>query len=161
MEQAQHRLETEDAAQTQAVAERLAAVLAPGDVLALSGDLGTGKTTFVQGLARGLGVSGRVTSPTFVLINRYRAAHGRILQHADCYRLKDAPLEMWDAGLGDLVAAGDDDLVVIEWADRIPDLLPEDRLDIAFEYLDENRRRITFSAHGARYRELLERCFWP
>lgn len=145
--------ETGSAPETQALAARLAGFLAPGDVIALAGDLGAGKTTFTQGLALGLGVTAPVTSPTFVLINRYRTAIGCALQHADCYRLQNAPLEMWDAGLGDLFAG--DDIVVIEWADRIPGLLPADHLDILFEYLDEARRRLTLTAHGARWAEIL------
>lgn len=146
-------LETHDAAQTKTLGARLARLLADGDILALSGDLGAGKTTFVQGLALGLGIAAAVTSPTFVLINRYRTAQGRILHHADCYRLQHAPLEMWDAGLGDLMNG--DDLVVIEWADRLPNLLPAEHLEIHFEYLDETRRRLTFLAHGAHYDALL------
>lgn len=147
-------VDTTAADQTKALGANLARRLAVGDILALAGDLGAGKTTFVQGLAHGLGITGAVTSPTFVLINRYRTPDGRILQHADCYRLEHAPLEMWDAGLGDLLAG--DDLVVIEWADRVPGLLPAEHLAIHFEYVDENRRRLTFQAYGAHYAALLE-----
>lgn len=146
-------IETDSAEQTQALGGRLARGLADGEVLALSGDLGAGKTTFVQGLARSLGITVPVTSPTFVLINRYRAPQGRILQHADCYRLQNAPLEMWDAGLSDLI--NNDDVVIIEWADRLPGLLPSEHLEVHFEYLDEDRRRLTFRAHGAHYEALL------
>lgn len=152
-------LVTNSASETQELARQLARSLRPGDILALSGDLGAGKTTFVQGLAAGLGVPGPVTSPTFVLINRYRAADSRVLQHADCYRLQNAPLEMWDAGLSDLLAG--DDIVVIEWADRIAGLLPGDHLEIAFEYLDENRRRLTLTAHGRRCAALLAELCSP
>lgn len=153
MKTTQLSLETTDAAQTRALGARLAQFLGEGDILALSGDLGAGKTTFTQGLAQGLGISAAITSPTFVLINRYRDAHGRVLQHADCYRLADAPAEMWDAGLGELFAG--DDIVVVEWADRIPALLPEDFLEITFTYLDENRRQVCLRAHGARYTAIL------
>ena len=146
-------METDSAEETQALGSRLARAFADGDVLALSGDLGAGKTTFVQGLARGLGITAPVTSPTFVLINRYRTPEGRTLQHADCYRLQRAPLEMWDVGLDDLMNG--DDTVIIEWADRLPGLLPSEHLEIRFEYLDENRRRLTFQAHGAHYDALL------
>ncbi|MCX7707443.1 MAG: tRNA (adenosine(37)-N6)-threonylcarbamoyltransferase complex ATPase subunit type 1 TsaE [Anaerolineae bacterium] len=146
-------VETASAAETQALGMKLARLLAGDEVVALSGELGTGKTTFVQGLARGLGITAAVTSPSFVLINRYQAPDGRGLQHADCYRLQRAALEMWDAGLGELLEG--DDLVVIEWADRLPELLPAEHLDIRFEYLDENRRRLTFNARGRRYVELL------
>jgi tRNA threonylcarbamoyladenosine biosynthesis protein TsaE len=141
-------VETTSADGTGKLGQRLAQPLRGGDVIALSGDLGSGKTTFTQGLARGLGIRAAVTSPTFVLVNRYQAPDGRVLQHADCYRLANAPLEMWDIGLADLYEG--DDIVVIEWADRIPDLLPADYLAITFTYLDEHRRRLRFMAYGER-----------
>ncbi len=109
-------VETADVAGTRRLGARCAGLLRPGDVLALSGDLGTGKTAFTQGLAFGLGITCVVTSPTFVLVNEYPLPGGHSLHHVDCYRLADAPLEMWDVGLGDLVAG--DDIVVIEWAER-------------------------------------------
>lgn len=149
--------ETHSAAQTQALGAVLARLLDdfPGAIIALAGDLGAGKTTFTQGLAHGLGIRAAVTSPTFVLINRYAAADGRVLQHADCYRLANAAAEMWDVGLGDLFAG--EDIVVVEWADRIPGLFPADYLEVAFAYVDENRRQICFTAHGPRYDGLLTR----
>jgi tRNA threonylcarbamoyladenosine biosynthesis protein TsaE len=101
-----------------------------------------------------LGISAPVTSPTFTLVNRYRAPGGITLQHVDCYRLSNAALEMWDIGLTDLFA--DDDVVVIEWADRIAGLLPDHYLEIVFTYLSEERRWLCFTAHGARSRALLE-----
>jgi tRNA threonylcarbamoyladenosine biosynthesis protein TsaE len=155
MENCQLVYETNSAAATQALGERLAPLLEVGDVCALIGDLGAGKTAFTQGLARGLGVRQAVTSPTFTLINQYRARDGRLLQHVDCYRLSNASAEMWDVGLLDLLAG--DDIVMIEWADRIPDLLPDDYLEITFTYLDEDRRRLCFRPHGARYVALLNR----
>jgi tRNA threonylcarbamoyladenosine biosynthesis protein TsaE len=128
--------------------------LLPGNaVVTLAGDLGAGKTTFVQGLGVGLGVKGPITSPTFVLINRYRCGDGRHLQHADCYRLANAPLEMWDVGLADLFA--DDDIVVVEWADRIPQLLPPEYLEVAIDHDDGDVRRLAITAHGERYLTLL------
>lgn len=154
-------LETGRAEETRAVAARLARLLSGeagrnggAHVLALAGDLGAGKTTFTQGLAAGLGIAAPVTSPTFVLINRYPGARGRVLQHIDCYRLGNATAELWDVGIDDLLAG--DDVVVIEWADRIPDLLPAEHLEIGFEYVDEDRRRICFVAHGERYVTLLK-----
>ncbi len=151
---------TNSAADTQALAARLGRQLAAahpdaGAVLALSGDLGAGKTTFVQGLACGLGIAAAITSPTFILVNRYRLPDGRRLHHADCYRLKDAPLEMWDIGLDDLLAG--EDIVVIEWADRIPGLLPDDHLEVAFTYVDDTQRSLTFIPHGAAWAEWLAR----
>ena len=146
-------LETTGIAQTQEVGARLALLLRPGDVLALIGDLGAGKTAFTQGLASGLGIAAAVTSPTFVLMNRYQGPGGQILQHVDCYRLGDAPLEMWDAGLADLFDG--DDIVVIEWADRITGLLPDEYLEITFAYLGPERRRLCFAAHGAHYSDVI------
>lgn len=146
-------IETQAAEATQAVGAALGRRLRNGDVLALAGDLGAGKTVLTQGLAAGMGIVAPVTSPTFVLVNRYRAPDGRVLQHADCYRLADATAEMWDIGLGDLIS--DEDILVIEWADRIPGLLPEAFLEVRLEYVDETRRRLCFVAHGARYVELL------
>jgi tRNA threonylcarbamoyladenosine biosynthesis protein TsaE len=146
-------LESTGADETGKLGQRLAWPLRGGDVIALSGELGSGKTTFTQGLAQGLGIRAAVTSPTFVLVNRYQAPDGRVLQHADCYRLANAPLEMWDIGLTDLYEG--DDIVVIEWADRIPTLLPDNYLEIAFTYLDELRRRLHFVAHGERPASLL------
>jgi tRNA threonylcarbamoyladenosine biosynthesis protein TsaE len=146
-------VETSSAAKTGRLGQRLAPLLRGGDLIALSGDLGSGKTTFIQGLARGMGIRAVVTSPTFILMNRYPAPDGRVLQHADCYRLANAPLEMWDIGLTDLYEG--DDIIAIEWADRIPGLLPDDYLEIAFAYVDENRRRLRFAAHGERPAGLL------
>jgi tRNA threonylcarbamoyladenosine biosynthesis protein TsaE len=146
-------VETTGADETERLGQRLAQPMRGGDVIALSGELGSGKTTFTQGVARGLGIHASVTSPTFVLVNRHRAPDGRVLQHADCYRLANAPSEMWDIGLADLYEG--DDIVVIEWADRIPGLLPDDYLEIAFAYLDEHRRRLHFVAHGDRPAALL------
>jgi tRNA threonylcarbamoyladenosine biosynthesis protein TsaE len=117
----------------------------PGDVLALWGELGSGKTLFARGIARGMGVPHPVpiTSPTFTIINEYQ---GRLrLYHLDLYRLT-TPDELetlpWRETLfGDGVA-------VIEWPDRMGTLLPGKRWDIRFEFLDDDRRTITFSAHG-------------
>jgi tRNA threonylcarbamoyladenosine biosynthesis protein TsaE len=155
MEHCHFRVETQNAAQTRSLGGRLARLLGdlPGAIIALTGDLGAGKTTFTQGLAQGLGIDASITSPTFVLINRYVGADGRVLQHADCYRLSNAAAEMWDVGLVELFAG--DDIVVVEWADRIPGLFPDDYLEIAFDYVDEDRREICLTAHGARYEALL------
>lgn len=110
---------------TRAIAAALAGVLGPGDVVSLSGELGAGKTCFVQGAARALGFTGRVTSPTFTLVRRYDADRLPVV-HVDVYRLD---------GLGDLGDLGDevlDDEVVtmIEWGDALGPLLPDDRVDV-------------------------------
>lgn len=119
----EHRTSTPAA--TQDAAAALAAVLQPGDVVALSGDLGAGKTCFVQGAAAALGVDRRVTSPTFMLVRTYPEA--RIpLVHVDVYRLGRLH-DVYD--LGDEVFAPDA-VTFLEWADAVHGLLPDDRLDV-------------------------------
>jgi len=142
-------------AETQALGKCLGELLQPGDVVALAGELGAGKTAFTQGVARGLGIGALVTSPTFTLINQYALPGGGHLQHVDCYRLTDASAEMLDAGLTDLL--GGEDIVIIEWADRIPELLLDEHLEIRFSYVNDEHRRFCFMAHGARYEEFIPR----
>ena len=134
------------AAETQAIAERLGRLLAPGDVLALVGPLGAGKTTFVQGLARGLDVppDRHVASPTFALVNEHP---GRVpLVHADLYRIEDAR-ELLELGLTD---AFDRAAVAIEWLDRFPDAAPAERLEITLAFADGDGRTLTFTPNGPR-----------
>jgi tRNA threonylcarbamoyladenosine biosynthesis protein TsaE len=134
---------TECEEETEALGERLAPLLQPGDVLALSGELGAGKTCLVRGLARGLGVDETtVASPSFTLLHEYE---GRLpLYHLDCYRLDD-PEAIGELGLEDYYAAPG--VLAIEWAERVPDL-PEERLDIGISWVSENRRRIRLAARG-------------
>jgi tRNA threonylcarbamoyladenosine biosynthesis protein TsaE len=115
---------TASAAETRALAAALAGVLRPGDLLLLVGDLGSGKTTFTQGLASGLGVSDPVTSPTFTLLRAY-AGPGAIktLFHADLYRLERLQ-DIVDLGLGEMVE--DDSVVVVEWGDMAGSLFGPD-----------------------------------
>jgi tRNA threonylcarbamoyladenosine biosynthesis protein TsaE len=133
--------------ETMALGTALAALLQPGDVVALSGNLGTGKTTMVQGLARGLGITQPVTSPTFILINEYRSTPP--LYHVDCYRLVDAPAEAWAIGLDELLY--DDGICVIEWADRLMSRLPAERLDVILTWVSPHEREIEIVGRGARY----------
>jgi tRNA threonylcarbamoyladenosine biosynthesis protein TsaE len=134
------------AAVMQELGERLGRALRAGDVIALVGPLGAGKTTFVQGIARGAGVpSGRhVASPTFALVNEHP---GRVpLVHADLYRVAD-PRELEELGLSD---AFDRAAVAIEWLDRFPDVAPTERLEIEIDVDGEGGRRLTLRARGAR-----------
>lgn len=149
--QAQWEGMTENAAATRSVGEQLAAAIAPGQVIALRGDLGAGKTTFVQGLARGLGVTGRVSSPTFVLVNEYSAAHGMRLIHIDTYRLGPHALDEADAiGLEELLA-DPSAIIAIEWAERVADLLPENYLLLELRYGSEpDQRLLRLTAFGPR-----------
>ena len=141
------RLRTASAEATQAVAEALAGQLRPGDLLLLVGDLGAGKTTFAQGLARGLGVTERVTSPTFTLARTYA---GRLaLHHVDVYRL-DRMAEVGDLALGELIDSRG--VTVIEWGDAILAALPPDYLEVRLEHGDEpDDRTIGVRAVGARW----------
>jgi tRNA threonylcarbamoyladenosine biosynthesis protein TsaE len=123
---------------TQRIAERFARDLGPGAVVALTGELGAGKTCFVQGLVRGLGVATRATSPTFVLVNEY---HGRLaVHHVDAYRVA-GPAEMVDIGLAELIDA--DGVTIIEWADRIASLLPARTVHVHLDGLGDDPRTIT------------------
>ena len=132
--------------------ERLAAALEPGQVLALSGELGAGKTRLTQGLARGLDIPlDEVTSPTFTLIQEYA---GRLpVRHCDAYRLRD-PAEFADLGLDELFAA--DGVAIVEWAERVIDDFPRDRLEILIAVTGESERQVTFRATGRRSIRLLQ-----
>ncbi|MGB8990761.1 MAG: tRNA (adenosine(37)-N6)-threonylcarbamoyltransferase complex ATPase subunit type 1 TsaE [Desulfobaccales bacterium] len=140
-------------AETRALAARLGARLAPGDVVALNGELGSGKTEFVHGLAEGLGVPPQVVaSPSFTLMHEYP---GRLtLVHLDLYRLEDLPPEI----LPDLEEyLSGPQVVAVEWARRLAPLLPGDYLEVHLEITGESDRRLTFIGHGERSWELV-RC---
>jgi tRNA threonylcarbamoyladenosine biosynthesis protein TsaE len=138
--------------QTRRVGMRLGGLLHLGDMLCLSGDLGSGKTTFVQGLAAGWGSLDPVSSPSFVLVNVYRRGDGQKLAHLDAYRL-NGPAEAEALDLDELLGAGP---LVVEWAPRVRAALPEDCLDIRMDWVEEEHRQVVFSARGARPLELLE-----
>lgn len=137
--------------ETHALGARLGNIVQAGDVIALQGDLGAGKTNFVQGLARGLGIAEDVNSPTFILANEYYS--GRLpLFHIDAYRVADVA-EAEGFGLDDYLNG--DGVTVIEWAERVRDALPRDVLWIEFEYVDESTRALHVTAHSARSQQLL------
>ena len=128
---------THNEAETEALGARLAAVLTPGAVVAYRGGLGMGKTAFTRGLARGLGYAGRVTSPTFTIVNEYEG--GRLpLFHFDMYRLADAE-ELFDIGWEDYLDRGG--VCAVEWSENIADALEEDaiRVDIRRGEHDDQR----------------------
>ena len=133
---------TQSAEETKDVGRKVAAGLKKqGGVVALVGDLGSGKTTFVQGFARGLGIEGRVISPTFILVREYDFK-GRVFLHLDLYRLeKDVEDEVRMLGVEDLWGRKGN-IAVVEWAEKIKDLIPEGSTWIYFENLGEDRRRI-------------------
>ena len=138
--------------ETQRLGRHLGELAEPGDLYLLTGPLGAGKTTLIQGIAEGLGVPDPVRSPTFVLMARYR---GRFpLYHLDLYRVEDLA-EVLDLGLEEYLEG--DGLLVVEWADRAREVFPADHLHIALEPTGEQERRLTLRAEGERYRTLLER----
>ncbi len=133
--------------------QSLGDLLSEGDVVALVGELGSGKTWFTKGLALGLGVSPDtiVTSPSFTLVNEYKGRY--TFYHMDFYRLENLP-EVLSAGLEEYLH--NSGVVVLEWADRWPEILPERRVMVKFLIMDERRREITFSAHHPRAVEIIE-----
>ena len=144
---------TQNADETRALAARLGALLRPGDTLCLVGDLGAGKTTWTQGLALGLGLPAEepVNSPTFTLVSEHPG--GRVpLYHFDVYRLDDSS-GLYDLAFDEYLSAGG--VVVIEWADKITDALPADRLDITLTPDTPSTRQLVMTARGARAEELL------
>jgi tRNA threonylcarbamoyladenosine biosynthesis protein TsaE len=142
-------IRTTDAVETRRAGEMLGTVASPGDVVALTGELGAGKTVFAQGIASGLGVVGRVPSPTFNILLVHRAPV--TMYHFDLYRLEEAR-QLADVDFyGTLEAGG---LTVVEWADRFPAELPTDRLDVTIEIPDEGHRVLRVSGTGPRSAEL-------
>ena len=138
--------------QTRRVGMRLGAMLFPGDVVCLIGDLGAGKTTLVQGISAGWGSLDPVSSPTFVLVNVYRRLDRQSLYHLDAYRL-NGPDEAEELDLINMIESGP---LVIEWADRIEAALPLDHLTIAMQWIEENQRDMVFTANGERGQVLLQ-----
>jgi len=139
------------AQETRSLGFRLGQRLQPGDLLCLQGDLGAGKTTFTQGVAQGWGSVDAVSSPTFVMVNQYRASDGRPLYHMDAYRLQNLA-EAAELGLDEMLADG---ALVMEWPERALALLPPERLWLTLTHIDESTRLLRFSATGERFFSLL------
>jgi len=135
---------------TMEIAENLESEKFPGMVICLDGELGSGKTVFVKGFAKALGLNETITSPTFSLVKEY--PDGEMpLYHMDVYRLDDAKE---DFGLKDYL--NQDGVVIIEWPEMIQDQLPEERLDIRFKIIDENTRVLVFTPYGEKYEDLCQ-----
>jgi tRNA threonylcarbamoyladenosine biosynthesis protein TsaE len=130
---------THSVEETIELGERLAASLPAGTVVALSGDLGAGKTALTKGIARGLGVTDTITSPTFTLVNEHAARGGRRLYHVDLYRL-DQPQQAVEIGIEEELAP--DGWTIIEWAEKLGSVLPANAAHIEIEIVGENERRI-------------------
>ncbi|MGQ9879897.1 MAG: tRNA (adenosine(37)-N6)-threonylcarbamoyltransferase complex ATPase subunit type 1 TsaE [Armatimonadota bacterium] len=142
---------THSAEHTRQLGEAFAQVLQPGDIIWLRGELGAGKTTLSQGIARGLGVSEPVVSPTFTLIREHR---GRLsFFHADAYRLEGAE-QAADLGLQEYFERGG--VFAIEWPEHIADALPDERLEVLLEDGGDVHRRVTITAVGERYEKRMK-----
>ena len=136
-------VKTRSEKQTQSLAEKFAQTLNASDVIALFGNLGSGKTVFVQGLARGLGVKKRILSPSFVFVRSYKIYFKNkklTFHHIDLYRGQNIS-DFESLGLDEILSG--DSIVAIEWADRLKDFLPKKRIDVFIEVIDEKSRRIT------------------
>ncbi|MDD3411597.1 MAG: tRNA (adenosine(37)-N6)-threonylcarbamoyltransferase complex ATPase subunit type 1 TsaE [Eubacteriales bacterium] len=143
------KLETHSPAETRALGTRLAAQLRAGDVLLLTGELGAGKSEFTRGLARGLGVTGYVTSPSFTILQVHD--EGRLpLYHFDWYRLESAD-ELYELSMDEYLYG--DGVAVVEWPDTIPEAVPETALRVRLTALDDTSRRVELEAVGG-FREL-------
>ena len=132
------------------LAENLESEKFPGMLICLSGELGSGKTAFVKGFAKALGITETVTSPTFALVKEYHDGE-MPLNHMDVYRLEDSDEEF---GLKDYLNG--DSVTIIEWPEMIEDQLPEERLDIKFKVVDDDVRVLVLTPHGQQYEELLD-----
>jgi tRNA threonylcarbamoyladenosine biosynthesis protein TsaE len=139
------------AEQTRRVGMRLGALLKQGDVVHLVGELGAGKTTFVQGVSAGWGSLDPATSPTFVLVNVYRRPDHQVMYHLDAYRLSGLQ-DAWDLDLDEMFENG---TLLIEWAERIREALPDECLSVKLTMVDENQRDLLIDAVGSRYELLL------
>src|SRR5512140_932702 len=137
--------------QTRRIGMRLGDILEPGDLVCLQGELGAGKTTFVQGLAQGWGSLDAVSSPTFVLVNEYRRPDGSRLFHMDAYRLESGA-EAAELDIDWMLAEG---ALVVEWPERVDIVLPEQALTILLDSVAEEQRQMRFVARGGRYDRLL------
>lgn len=152
---AAHSMEviSRSADQTRRVGMRLGALLQPGDLICLVGDLGSGKTTLVQGIGAGWGSLDQVSSPTFVILNVYRRPGDEQLYHLDAYRLAGAE----EAAELDIEALLEGAPLLVEWADRIEKALPAECVRVHLKYMDEDQRDMLFEAIGVRSQTLLAR----
>ena len=132
------------------LAENIESEKFPGMIICLDGELGSGKTVFVKGFAKALGIKETITSPTFNLVKEYTEGEAK-LYHMDVYRLQDA---CETVGFDDYFDG--ESICIIEWSDLICSCLPEERLDIVFKVIDEDTRVLKFIPHGQKYEELCE-----
>lgn len=145
-----YKITTKDEMDTIELAQNFESEKFPNMIICLTGELGSGKTVFTKGLAQALGIEETVTSPTFSIIKEY--TDGEMpLYHMDVYRLDG---DTTGVGIEEYFTKGG--IVVIEWAETIKEILPEERLEIKFKILDENKRVLQIIPHGKQYEELCE-----
>ncbi len=155
----QHTLEfvSRSPDQTRRLGARLGTLLHAGAVICLEGELGSGKTCLAQGIGRGWGVEQRLISPTFVLIREYARPEDSVkLHHIDLYRVAGVE-EAWDLGIDEFLG-NEQTVCVIEWAERVPPLIPHEHLRITLDFADHaslNRRILYFTAQGKQHETLL------
>lgn len=137
--------------QTRRVGIRLGSILKAGDTVCMQGELGSGKTTLVQGIAAGWGSLDSVSSPTFVLVNIYRRPDGERLAHLDAYRLS-GPSEAEALDIDALTTVGP---LVVEWAPRIKAALPDEHLWVTLDWVADEHRSMQFTVRGKRYQTML------
>ncbi len=130
--------------ETAIFAENFSKTLKCGNFLAFYGDLGSGKTTFIQGLAKGLGIQRRIISPTFIIVRHYKLNEGNFY-HVDLYRT-ESKHDLLSVGLDEIIQ-DPNNIVALEWAEKMGEMLPKERIDIHMEYLGENKRRITIKRY--------------
>ncbi len=147
-------IDTHSPEETRYLGQILGKTLIPGMVITLDGDLGSGKTTFVQGIGKGLGISEKdyITSPTYNLINEYSGRH--CLFHIDLYRLMD-PLEIDELGLEEIIYS--QGISAIEWADRLPDKTLTSYLSVRIMITGEETRKVTITACGLENTDWIEK----
>lgn len=144
-----YKYTSRDETDTMELAENIESEKFPGMVICLDGELGSGKTVFVKGFAKSLGITDNITSPTFTIVKTYE--NGEMpLNHMDVYRLEetDETIAFNDYFMGDSVT-------IIEWADLIKDKLPDERLEIKFKVIDENTRVLVLKPYGQKYEDLV------
>ncbi|GGM39621.1 tRNA (adenosine(37)-N6)-threonylcarbamoyltransferase complex ATPase subunit type 1 TsaE [Paraliobacillus quinghaiensis] len=145
----EYKFTTKTTEETKRLAEKLAVLLRPSDVVTLKGDLGAGKTTFTKGIGAGLGVTRTINSPTFTIVKEYK---GELpLYHMDVYRLENSEE---DIGFDEYFNG--DGISIVEWPQFIEEFLPNNRLDISMNVEDERTRTITFYPHGIDFERICE-----
>lgn len=145
------KIKTDNAKQTEELGRRIGESLTGGEIIAMTGDLGAGKTTITKSIAKGLDIDEYITSPTFTIVNEYE---GRLkLFHFDVYRIGDIE-EMYDMGYEEYFYSGG--VCIIEWANLIEEILPEDTIRIEISTQDENKRQFIITGKGEKFNHIVK-----